>query len=389
MESTKQSRFAFTVSRIEKLEPREKLYLIYDSEVPQMVCRIYPSGAKAFELRTSFMDKPWSQKICDYNSAVNIGEVRKIAAQWLLKLQSGENPKREKQEFRECMTLGEVMAWYVDDAKARGLKSLYQVELIYKVHIEETLGKRKLLDIYTGDLSRLVRPLLAERKKTQTNRVVSFIGRLYNFAASQHSYRGDNPTKNWDYEMEKPSTKFMDKATFEKFIEAVKQTESDHWRDMYLLMSYTGCRVRNAYQMKFSEIDWSRCKWIIPGDKSKNADDMVIDLGPKLMGMLTERKNRRRGDYVFPQPKGGLTADRWHYRRAFDEICKRAGITGFYPHSIRKTLGAYMISVQKKSIYEAGKQLCHKKIATTERSYGKLFDEQKAQNSLDIENALP
>src|SRR5262249_56545924 len=78
----------------------------------------------------------------------------------------------------------------------------------------------------------------------------------------------------------------------------------------------------------------------------------------------------RAGEFVFP---GSTTQHRGRLRRAWEAICKDAGITNMRLHDLRHSYASVLANMGV-SLQVVGKLLGHSKATTTQR-YSHLYDE--------------
>ena len=126
---------------------------------------------------------------------------------------------------------------------------------------------------------------------------------------------------------------------FEALAEAPKQIAG-----LWLLLFYTGNRLRETLRMEWSWIDSEKGYLVLPDTVTKNRREHLVPLVPqarKLLAMLKELS----GDspYVFPGPKGN--AMNW-VQKACERIMERAGIADGRHHDTRRVLQTNMAEMR-------------------------------------------
>ena len=75
---------------------------------------------------------------------------------------------------------------------------------------------------------------------------------------------------------------------------------------MLEVLILTGARTTEAIQMRWSQIDFAKAKWVIPGKAMKNGLEASIPLTETVIARLKAIKELGLpGDYVFPGQKAG------------------------------------------------------------------------------------
>ncbi|MHB1926516.1 MAG: Arm DNA-binding domain-containing protein [Leptospirillum sp.] len=100
----------FTQKCLETLLPKEKPYLVRDSEVKGLVVKVYPRGNNTFFLDVLVDRKHDWFKIGVWTD-LNVAMVREKARKMRTDLAQGKNPKAEK---KEGITLGEFFLVYME-----------------------------------------------------------------------------------------------------------------------------------------------------------------------------------------------------------------------------------------------------------------------------------
>jgi integrase len=126
---------------------------------------------------------------------------------------------------------------------------------------------------------------------------------------------------------------------FEAFKLAPKQIAG-----LWLLLFYTGNRLRETLKMEWSWIDREKKYLVLPGTVTKNKREHLVPLVPqavKLLAMLKELSGE--SPHVFPRPKGD--AMNW-VQKACDRIMKNAAIEDGRHHDTRRVLQTNMAEMR-------------------------------------------
>jgi hypothetical protein len=113
---------------------------------------------------------------------------------------------------------------------------------------------------------------------------------------------------------------------------------------LWLLLLYTGNRLRETLKMEWAWIDKEKKYVILPGSVTKNRRDHLVPLVPQAERALEALKQLAgNSPYVFPGPKG--TAMNW-VQKACDRIMANAQIADGRHHDTRRVLQTNMAELR-------------------------------------------
>lgn len=115
---------------------------------------------------------------------------------------------------------------------------------------------------------------------------------------------------------------------------------SPHLAPLVTFMFFTGCRVSEALNLDWRDVDLSRAHVVFGADvPTKNGDRRGVPLHPRAVAALANLPHRVGG--VFRRPDGKAYVEKddggGQIKTAFRGACRRAGITNFHPHDCRHT----------------------------------------------------
>lgn len=146
---------------------------------------------------------------------------------------------------------------------------------------------------------------------------------------------------------------------------------SDTQRDrlILMLMTFMGLRCSEVCKLQIDHLDFRRrLLWVRAGKGSK---DRALPIPKFLQGPLRGWVGGKKGQYVFPSPRGGQLTN-----RAIQKIVKRTAVKAklpratdkrrYHPHALRHVCASKFLE-QGMTIYELMVYLGHENISTTER----------------------
>jgi len=292
--------FRFTEARLRTLKPAPtgKRLRYHDEGQTGLCLRVTDAGTKTFKLYRKVNGKPVDLTLGRW-PALTVETARKVAQEQLGSIASGVDVQASKRAIRDETTLGELFADYLElYAKARK-RSWREDEGLWKRYFV-TLKARRLSAIMPGDVQSLHGTIGRKHGHGAANRAHSLLRKMFNFARTR-GWKGGNPAVGVLRFKERTRERFMDAEELRQFFAALQAEPDRTARDFFLLALLTGARRSNVLSMKWEDIDLARGLWRIPGEKSKNGEELVVILAPQVVDLLTPRKSVANGSpWVLP-----------------------------------------------------------------------------------------
>lgn len=184
---------------------------------------------------------------------------------------------------------------------------------------------------------------LCLRGAATANREMRFLRALYNFAKGYFEDEAGRPLV-----VENPVQKLSDvqawkevrrrqtmifRKELNKWLAGVYSIRNDATRDMALLLWLTGCRVGEARQLRWSDVDLEG--GMITFRNTKNGTDYILPLSRFLWDMLLMRRARAPlgNQFVFPGQRRGQPMGNNY--KAYTDMCKEIGCAWKF-HDLRR-----------------------------------------------------
>lgn len=168
-----------TKAAIAALEPRDKAFIVYDSEVRKLGVRITPAGSRAwtFEYRAGGGRRsPVRRLTLGKVDELTPEAARRKAKQMAARVLMGSDPARDRNEDRSAPTVAELadkfMAEEVRPMRKPGTAGLYA--MYFRVHVLPALGKRRAQDVTQADVARLHRAIGRDARPTANRAAIDF-----------------------------------------------------------------------------------------------------------------------------------------------------------------------------------------------------------------------
>jgi integrase len=192
--------------------------------------------------------------------------------------------------------------------------------------------------------------------------LLALIRKVFNFAAGQLDYAGENPARHVQRFPERSRERYLRPDEAERFFAALA-TMSQDVQDYVLVALFTGARRANVLGMRWADVDLTATSWTIPGAQSKNAQAIVLPLVAEVLTILRRRRAADpEAEYVFASwgEYGFLTEP----KRAWRELCRKAALVDLHFHDLRRSLGSWQAAAGV-SLPMIGRSLGHKSLQTT------------------------
>ncbi len=294
------ARFAFTEARVRDFVPPKDSRQVrcYDTVMPGFCLRVTAAGVKTFGLYRKVNGKPVDLTLGRW-PGLTVEGARKLAQEKIGSIAAGVDVQAGKRAIREESTLGALFADYLElHAKPRK-RTWEEDQRRFDANLS-SWRNRRLSSITTADVQSWHGRLGKANGLFAANRAHALLRKMFNFARVR-GWKGDNPAVGVQRFKERTRDRFMDGDELRQFFAALQAEPERTARDFFMVALLTGARRANVLAMRWSDLDLSRGLWRIPGEKSKNGEDLVVILAPQVVELLTERKVMTAGSpWVLP-----------------------------------------------------------------------------------------
>lgn len=362
--------FNFTKKDIDALPVPNKGFATY-SDTTEKGLKLYitPTRTKTFFIR-KFINGRDERLIIGPYPDLTISQAREKARILKGTIANGINPAEEKRKLRRDMTVAEFFDYYITNysTKKKCPNSIRSEKTLYKNHIADFLGYKKMTLVQKADIERILKPLVNQGNFATANRILALFSGMYN-RAIEWGYPDENPTKGIKKQREKSRERFLQPDELPRFFEMLNYVKNENFKNYILLSLFTGQRKNNVLSMKWAQIDLSLGIWFIP--HTKNGESLNCALSDEAIKLLSDIKQNATSEWVLPSE----TSSSGHYeepKRAWRTLLKNAGIENLHLHDLRRTLGSYQ-AIGGSSLQIIGQSLGHKSLQSTQ-IYARLIN---------------
>ncbi|RIJ24465.1 site-specific integrase [Henriciella barbarensis] len=359
-----------TKTMVEKLQPEEKEFTVWDIEVKSFFVRVLPSGTKSFGV--FYRDERGRQHKRSFGRFpdIRVSDAREKASFVRSDIKRGYDQFEEQNKKRGIPSLSDYWTVYLNDhAKPnKAARSVQEDESLWKNRLAPTFGHLSLDEISKASVRRWHK---SEPKRfTAANRALMLLSKMMNMAIDDELIER-NPCKGIDHFPEKAREYVPTKAELQKFYEAIGADQDRGAATMTELLFYTGGRRGEALNATWKEFDLDKGVWIVPAEHIKNGKRLKQRirrrLPPAAVELLREWQYESgcSSGYVFPS----LTdpnKPRYDIKAFWNRVRKRSGLSEFRTHDIRHTFASLALE-QGYSLAQIGAELGHRSPQTTLR----------------------
>ncbi len=374
-----------TKAIIDYSSPKEKNYIVWDTEIKGFGCQILKSGSKktyVFYYWSPLTKKKGYVKIgCHGNITVDFA--RNAAKKLASALASGLDPKKEKEEklieekqsilfadFFEVFKTKHVLVAYKD----KGKNNMGYA----KLHILPYFGKKKIDEISSKDIRSFLDSLA--HISTTANRCFALLSMAFKKAEDwEYLPPRSNPCARVNKYKENKKQRFLSDEELKRLEDSLvqqlkKQPASYCTVNAIFLVLYTGCRIGEILNLKWENLHLKDRYIHLPDTKTGEG---ARPLNQKAIDLLNSMMPKEKNPYIFygkipGQPMINLNT-------AWGAILKRADIKDFRIHDLRHSFASFAL---KKGVplVHVSKLLGHRNIVTTMR-YAHLELEQLKEST--------
>lgn len=339
-----------------------------DSDMPGMYILVSAKnqGHGTYYLRyKDNTGKTCHQKI-GRTSDITLADARKQAKTLKAEINLGANPRAEQKKQREVLTYSEFFEnHYLPYVKPRK-RSWYSDESLYRVHLKESFGNRKLNQITRQQIQSLHTTLKESGRAAATcNHVVKLVKHSLNLAIDWNLMDGPNPASRVPLFFE--DNKKEDYLSDEQLVKLLEVLRTHPNRNISLLvlgLISTGCRLNELLTAKWSDVQIDKGIILIRATNSKNKKPRVVPINSIMRSVLEELDTEGKFENLYVNARTG--SPYVNVYKSWQTLRKVAGLEHLTLHQLRHNYASYLLNAGV-DIYSIKKLLGHSDIKTTER----------------------
>jgi len=331
---------------LDELPILEKLYSVFDSDIPGFGVQVHPTGALTFVLKYRFEGRQHWIKLGRFRVDLTVDQARKLALSKRGEVAEGSNPHATRKDAKAALTIREVgEKFLVEHVKAKlkpKTQEVYGWNL--KKHIYPRLGARTIRSLDVSD-ARALHHSLRDRPRT-ANMVLNILSKIFNLS-EQWGYRplNSNPCHLVERFHEGKRTCRLEDDQIRSLGEALESLEQSDAIPVIMvrLLLATGARRGEVLGLRWDELDLTKGRECIRKSEHKTSrisGEKVIPLTKEALGIL-KKLPKRAHPLVFPF--NTVSAAETALKRFWSRLRRRADLPELRIHDLRHVFASVAI----------------------------------------------
>ncbi len=333
-----------TKRHIEALEPTEKDYFVWDTELSGLGIRVFPTGRKQFVLQYRYGKISRRMSLGRFG-AVTPDQARGLALEALVKIRQEVDPQREKQERREAVTVRELAQRFDEEHIAVRLKASTAKE--YRRNLDlfilPVIGHLRVIDVTRADIAKYHHDW--RHRPYQANRNIEIISKMFNLAELWGLRPdGTNPRKHIKKYPKKKRERYFSAAELQAIGRVLGEMEEERIElpstiAAVRLLLFTGCRLGEILTLRWEHVDMAEHALRLPDSKT---GAKVVHLGSTALDVVQSIERLENNEFVIAgrNPGAHLTDLQPFWQR----LRGRAGLKNARIQDLRHTFASVTVS---------------------------------------------
>jgi integrase len=331
-----------TVRSVEAAKAGDARREIPDGLLPglYLVTQPAPSNAKSWCVRYRHAGLPRKLTLGSW-PAIDLATARDLGRKALIEVKRGKDPRDEKLAARAVAKtakrddVGTVVSEFIERYAKVNTRSWRATERLFKTHVLPHWQGRPVQSITKRDVLDLLDRIVARGKLIMANRVLAHTRKLFAWCVDRDiltispcaGIKAPAPERIRDRTLDDHELRIVLLAARKLGWPFGAQLE---------LMVLAGCRLREAADATWLEIDFDERLWRIPGSRTKNGKSLDLPLSDQAIAVLkrTPRIAGRSG-YVFTLDGNRPIAGFSWYKQKLDRVCAKP-VAKWTLHDIRR-----------------------------------------------------
>ncbi len=334
----------------------------WDSAVPGLGLRIYPSGKKAFVLSYRAKGRKRLMVLGRYGADLTLDKARTKAGKERGKLGDGIDPLEEKRAAGRGKTFGELIEDFMErHVEAQGLKTAKAIRRRLERNVPASWKSRHADAIEGWEIEEL-HQRIGKTRPYEANRFLENLRTMYRHAPRWKYVDPSalNPTDDIKKFKERKRKRWVKPEELPPLAKAIDAEPNIYVRAAIWLYLLTGLRKSELLEARRDDVDWERGQLRLP--ETKAGEEQGASLSAPALAILQALPRQEKNPYILPGAKKGRHLV--NIDKPWRRIRTAAGVEDVRLHDLRRTVGSWLTQggVDLNRIKDA---LRHAKIETT------------------------
>ncbi len=273
----------------------------WDTEIPGLAARIYPSGKKVFVFSYRANGRKRLMRIgrC---STMTIAMARERAKKLDVAVSDDKDPLEDRQRKRTAGKFRDLVDSYIEGQKAGKAKTWKKTKKQLDNHIPSGWWGRPAGSIYASDITAL-HARVGKTAPYMANRIIETLCAMYRHAPRWGFDVSKNPAEDVKKFHEVKRKRFVTEEEFPALALAIDMEPNIYIRAALWLYLLTGARKSELLQARWGQVDFERRILNLPETKSGEAQ--AISLSKPAIAILQATPREEGNPHIFPGQKTG------------------------------------------------------------------------------------
>lgn len=368
------ARQKLTKLRVDKLEPTDADYVVWDADLPGFGVRVKPTGVKSYVVQYRNRRNGVSRRktLGMHGPLLTFHQARDQARMLLADALKGADPIADGHAHRAAPTMRELAKEYLERhaIPKKRPKSVANDRSMLERLVLPRLGDKKVIDVKAQEIHAL--HVAMRETPYQANRVLSLLSKMFSLA-SEWGWRPDNPAKGVKRFAEEPRDRWLSDSELLRLFEILADHPNRRAANAVRLQLLTGARLGEVLSARWTEFDLARAVWTKPSHHTKQKRREHVPLSAASMALLAEMRELAPTDtdHLFPGDSPGKPLQ--DIKKFWAGVLKAVGLKDYRLHDNRHTHASHLVS-SGLSLEIVGRLLGHTNPMTTRR-YAHLADD--------------
>ena len=348
--------------------PANKKHIEYcDTEVPGLylaVTRATPGQGTFYVRYKNNQSKTQHQKI-GRTTDTTLAEARKRARTLKAEIQLGADPRGEERARKAVITFAEFFdGHYLPYVKPRK-RSWKRDEELYRLHVRDKLGSRRLTEITRQQVQLLHTAVLGKGLSHATaDHVLKVIRHGLNLAVDW-SMLDKNPTVGVPlFMVDNKVEHYLNDVELEGLLHVLRTDANRTICNIALFLLSTGCRLNEALSAKWEQIDRGTRTWKIPAANSKSKKVRSVPLNDSALEVIAGLGTEGNFEHLFVNVQSGKPYTT--IMKVWARLRAKAGLPHLRVHDLRHQYASFLVN-SGRTLYEVQQILGHSDPSVTQR----------------------
>ena len=360
-------------SLIDQTVPSERLFYLWDSQLPGFGVKITPSGRKNFILKYRVGDggRQAQQRwyLIGQFGVLTVDQARQKAIALLADINEGRDPQAVKRCNREAPRISDLWERFdTEHLPRRKPKTQQHYRSLWNRYIEPSLGNLAIQDVRRDNIQQMHGDL--GNRPYQANRLLSVCSKLFSFA-EQIGLRdeGTNPCRHIEKYAEKSRQRYLNTEELKRLGTALVQLRASHTITPYVdgavrLLLLTGMRVSEVLAAEWEWVQWDVKTVELPDSKTGRKTVFLSNAAMAVLSDLNGLKLSRGERYIIRGRHSGTHLV--NLAKPWVRLCQEAELKNIRLHDLRHTHASIGMG-EGISLAQIGHLLGHSQTQTTLR----------------------